>query len=129
MKFDCKEISMSDEAFGCTLTLSEEKDDAAEQMEMSIEQIMNSSGQYLLLQRTYSEDDFEKDFYYFETSDLDKSGELKNFKIELNKNKFLMRRENDLFEINIQPNDEEYNNLKEILAKLTKDIGQLMIFD
>src|SRR5687767_2192195 len=104
MKFDCKEISMSDEAFGCTLTLSEEKDDAAEQMEMSIEQIMNSSGQYFLLQRTYSEDDFEKDFYYFETSDLDKSGELKNFKIELNKSKFLMRKENDLFEINIQPN-------------------------
>ena len=129
MKFDCKEISISDETFGCTLTLSEEKGNSAKQMEMSIEQIMNSSGQYLLLQRTYPEDDFENDYYYFETSDFDKSGELKDFKIELSRNKFLMRKENDLFEINIQPNDEEYNNLKKTLAKLIKDKGQLMITD
>ena len=129
MKFDCKEISISDETFGCTLTLSEEKGNSAKQMEMSIEQIMNSSGQYLLLQRTYPEDDFENDYYYFETSDFDKSGELKEFKIELSRNKFLMRKENDLFEINIQPNDEEYNNLKKTLAKLIKDKGQLMITD
>ena len=129
MKFDCKKISISDEAFGCTLTLSEKKDNAAEQMKMSIDQIMNSSGQYLLLQRTYPEDDFENDYYYFETNDFDKSGELKSFIIELNKNRFLMKKENDLFEITIKPNDEEYNNLKKILAKLTKDKGQLLIND
>jgi hypothetical protein len=129
MKFDCKEISISDEPFGCTLTLSEEIDNASEKMEMSIEQIMSSSGQYLLLQRTYPEDDFEEDYYYCETSDFDKSGELKNFKIELNKRKFVMTKENDLFEINIHPTDEEYNNLKKLLAKLIKDKGQLMIND
>ena len=129
MKFDCKEISISDETFGCTLTLSEEKDNASEQIGMSIEQQMNFSGQYLLLQKTYPEDDFENDYYYFETSDFDKSGELKDFKIELNKKKILIRKEDELFEISIQPNDEEYNNLKKILAKLTNDKGQLIIID
>ena len=99
MKFDCREISISDEAFGCTLILSEKNDNAAEQMKMSIDQITNSSGQYLLLQRTYPEDDYENDYYYFETNDFDKSGELKSFKIELNKNRFLMQKENDFFEI------------------------------
>ena len=74
MKFDCKEISISDEAFDCTLTLSEVKDNAAEQIGMSLEQIMSSSGKYLPLQRTYPEDDFENDSYYFETSEFDKAG-------------------------------------------------------
>ncbi len=129
MRFDCKGISISDEPFGCQLTLSEEKDGAVKQMGMSIDQLMHLSGQYLLLQRTSPEDDFEKDYCYFESSDFDKSGELENFTIELNKKKFLMRTENELFEISIEPNDEEYNNLKKILAKLTRDKGQLMITD
>jgi len=129
VKFDCREISISDEAFGCTLILSEKNDNAAEQMKMSIDQITNSSGQYLLLQRTYPEDDYENDYYYFETNDFDKSGELKSFKIELNKNRFLMQKENDFFEIILKPNDEEYSSLKKILAKLTRDKGQLLIND
>ena len=39
---------------------------------------MTSSGHYVLLQRTYPEDEFESDYYYIETSVPDKSGELKN---------------------------------------------------
>ena len=129
MKFDCKEISISDDFFGCTLTLSDVKDNAAEQIGMSIEQIMSSSGKYLLLQRTYPEDDFEDDYYYFETSEFDKASELKNFRIELNKNNLLLKIEDDLFEINIKCNREKYNNLKKILVKLVNDKGQLLITD
>ena len=129
MKFDCKEISISDDVFGCTLTLSEVKDNAAEQIGMSIKQLMSSSGKYLLLQRTYPEDDFEYDYYYFETSEFDKASELKNFRIELNKNNLLLKIEDDLFEINIKCNREKYNNLKKILVKLVNDKGQLLITD
>ena len=129
MKFDCKEISISDDVFGCTLTLSEVKDNAAEQIGMSIKQLMSSSGKYLLLQRTYPEDDFENDYYYFETSEFDKAGELKNFQIELNKKIFLFKIDDDLFEINIKYNRKEYNNLKKILVKLVNDKGQLLITD
>ena len=96
---------------------------------MSIEQIMSSSGKYLLLQRTYPEDDFEDDYYYFETSEFDKASELKNFRIELNKNNLLLKIEDDLFEINIKCNREKYNNLKKILVKLVNDKGQLLITD
>jgi hypothetical protein len=127
MKFDCKEISISDEIFGCRLTFSEERENAVEQMKMSLDQQMRSSGQYLLLQRTYPEDDFENDYYYFETNDPDKSGELELFEIELNRNRFLMRWEKESFEIAIHPTDAEFDNLKEILVKLAQDKGKLLI--
>ena len=58
MKFDCKEISISDEKFGCTLTY-----------------------------------------------------------------------DNDLFEISINPNDHEFENLKKALEKIINNKGQLIIHD
>ncbi len=79
---------MTDNHYGCFLTLSDKKLTIAEQMAISIKEIMNSAEQYLLLQRTYSEDDFEKDFYYYESTEFDKSGDLKNFSIELSRTRF-----------------------------------------
>ena len=52
-------------------------------IEKSVKEIMNSLQPYIMLQRTYGEDDFEEDFYYFETIDFDKSEELKDFTIEI----------------------------------------------
>ena len=129
MKFDCKEISISDEEFGCTVTLSEKEDEGIAQMNMTIEELMNSSGQYLLLQRTYPEDEFESDYYYIETSNPDKSGELKDFRIDLYRRKFLMTYDNELFEINVNPNDQEFGNLKKALVKIINNKGQLILHD
>jgi hypothetical protein len=129
MKFDCKEISIDDEEFGCTLTLSEKEDDTIAQMNMTIDELMNSLGQYLMLQRTYPEDEFESDYYYIETSDPDKSGELINFTIDLYRSQFLMTYDNELFEININPNNREFEDLKKALNKITNKRGQLIIHD
>jgi hypothetical protein len=129
MKFNCKEISISYEEFGCTLTLSEKEDEGIAQMNMTIEELMNSSGQYLLLQRTYPEDEFESDYYYIETSKSDKSGELKDFSIDLYRTQFLMTYDNELFEISINPHNHEFENLKKILEKLTNNKGQFIIHD
>ena len=129
MKFDCKEISICDEEFGCTVTLSEKEDVGIAQMNMTIEELMNSPGQYLLLQRTYPEDEFESDYYYIETSNPDVSGELKDFRIDLYRRKFLMPYDNELFEINVNPNDQEFGNLKKALEKLTYNKGQLILHD
>ena len=82
MKLDCKEISISDDEFGCTIEFKQEKEDEFN-IEKSVKEIMNSLQPYIMLQRTYGEDDFEEDFYYFETIDFDKSGELKDFTIEI----------------------------------------------
>lgn len=129
MKFECKDISMTDNHYGCFLTLSDEKLTADEQMALSIKEIMNSAEQYLLLQRTYPEDDFEKDFYYYETNDSDKAGVLKDFSIELSRSRFIMKIENDFFDISIHPTDKEYDSLKKLLVRLTNNHGQILIND
>src|SRR4051812_37527307 len=110
MKFDCKHISINDEEFGCTVSLSERADDSELSkpeitFKMSIDEVLASIGQYILLQRTYPEDEFEEDYYYIETSNQDISGNLKDYKINLYRTKFLMDFDNELFEINIKTND------------------------
>ena len=115
MKFDCQEISVSNEELGCTLTLSEIKDTGVAQINMTIEEIMNSSGQYLMLQRTFAEDEYEKDYYYIETKNLDHSGELKNYKIDIYRTQFVMTYEKELIVISLNLNDQEYESLKQII--------------
>ena len=129
MKFDCKEISISDEEFGCTLTLSEKEGANVAEIGMTIDQIMTSSGHYILLQRTYPEDEFESDYYYFETSIPGKSGELKDFSFNLYRTQFLMAYDNEIIEIGINISEEEFESLKKILRKLTNEKGQLIIHD
>ena len=129
MKFDCKEISISDEEFGCTLTFSENKDDSSDAANIEIADLMNSSDQYLMLQRTYPEDDFEEDYYYIELSDFDKSGELDLFAIDLYRTKFLMTFNNELIEINLKANDIEFENLKQIILQITNSKGEVNFHD
>jgi hypothetical protein len=127
MKFVCKEISISDEEFGCMVSLSEKADKGASEKELSIEEARHSIGQYVLLQRTYPEDEFESDYYYIETSSPGKSGELKDFRIDLYRTNFLMTYDSELFEIAINPSDGEFEKLKMALEKITK--GQLTFHD
>lgn len=127
MKFNCKEISISDEEFGCTVTLSENDEKYGHEKEQTVEEIMNSLGQYIMLQRTYAEDEFEEDFYYFETSDFDKSGELNDFKITLTETEFILTFENEKYEIQITPDRRVYEELKKALIKVTEQKGKLFI--
>ena len=129
MKFDCKEISISDEAFGCTLTISENGNNNVSEIGITIDEILASSGHYILLQRTYPEDEFESDYYYIETSNPDKSGELKDFSINLYRTQLLMTYDNEIIEIGINTSDEEFEILKKILRKLTEKKGQLIVHD
>jgi hypothetical protein len=125
MKFNCKEISISDEEFGCTLTLSENKDDGISELEMTTEEIFNSIGRYVMLQRTYPEDRFEEDYYYFESSDFDKSGELNDFEINLSRKVFQMILGNEIIEIQIGVDDSVYENLKQIIKKISNGKGKI----
>ena len=127
MKFTCKEISISDEEFGCTVTLSENEDDKEFENQKTVDETMDSIGQYIMLQRTFGEDEFEEDYYYFETSDFDKSGELDDFEIILTENNFILTIENDKYEIQIDPNEQEWSELKTAIKRLTEHKGQLNI--
>ncbi|MCC6251585.1 MAG: hypothetical protein IT238_03890 [Bacteroidia bacterium] len=127
MKFKCKEISINDEELGCTITLSDRKVQNNYDKNMTVEEILNSLRQYILLQRTYPEDEFEEDFYYFETSEFEKSGELDDFEIILSKNSFILTIESDIYEIQINPSKQKWDELKDILKKITVKKGKLII--
>ena len=127
MNFVCKEISINDEEFGCTLTLSENEDGSDFEKQKTDDEILNSIGQYITLQRTYREDEFEEDYYYFETSDFEKSGELNNFQIILTETEFILTTETEKYEIQINPDRQMFNELKNILLKITEHRGKLHI--
>ncbi len=70
MKFYCQDISISDEEFGCSISLSENRDEYNEEnadkiLKMSPGEVAESIGQYISIQRSYPEDEFKKDYYYF----------------------------------------------------------------
>jgi len=127
MNFVCKEISISDEEFGCTVTLSENEEDNNYENQKTVDEIMNSIGQYVMLQRTYGEDEFEEDYYYFETSDFEKSGELNDFEIILTETKFVLTTETEKYEIQIHPDRLIFDDLKSALSKITESKGKLNI--
>ncbi len=128
MKFKSHRISISDEELGCTITFYEkEKESYTENS--NVQEVINSIGTYLMLQRTYPEDEFETDYYYIELSDFEKSGELSNFKIELNKNKFVIVWGSEKAEIELNISESDFEKLKEALRIITNDIGQLTLSD
>lgn len=127
MNFVCKEISISDEEFGCTVTFSEKEEDNDFEIQKTIDEIMDSIGQYVMLQKTYGEDELEEDYYYFETSDFEKSGELNDFEIILTETKFVLTTETEKYEIQIHPDRQIFDDLKSVLSKITESKGKLNI--
>jgi hypothetical protein len=95
MKFVCNDISISDSELGCQILFSDKVDDGYQ----SKSENNDSSENYILLQRTYPEDDFDKDYSYIEFNDFDKSGELKNTKMDLYKNRLVIYYKKENIEI------------------------------
>jgi len=78
MKINCIEISISDEELGCQVTFSEKKDLGEEAANMTVQEIIDSIGRYLLIQSSYPEFEVESDYIYFETHNEEYAGELKD---------------------------------------------------
>lgn len=127
MKFKCREISINDDEFGCTVSLSDNTEPNNFEKEWTVDEIISSLGQYVMLQKTYAENEFEQDYYYFETSNFDKSGELKDFEITLTQTKFILNIDNDKYEIQINPDRQVFEELKEALKKLVENKGTLTV--
>jgi len=129
MKINCIEISINDEELGCQVTFSEKKDLGEETANMSIQEIIESIGKYLLLQRLYPEDDFASGNYYFETHDENLCGDLVDYEMMLSKTRFELKILNETIEVAINPTEKEYTQLKKILPILTDKEGELTIND
>ena len=129
MKLECKEISISDEDFGCQITFNENEDLGSETENMSCTEIIESIGRYLLIQRSYPEDDFDDGNYYFETHDENLCGDLKDFEMSLSRSCFELKFTEEIIEILINPTEKEFDELKRVLPILIFGRGKLTIIE
>jgi hypothetical protein len=68
IEFECRELNIVDGEFGFTIIFSENL--SADDQYKSEEELMNSNDHHLLIQLSYPEDEFESEYYYVETRDL-----------------------------------------------------------
>ncbi|MDZ7847437.1 MAG: hypothetical protein U5L96_12050 [Owenweeksia sp.] len=82
---------------------------------------MNSDKKYLLIQRTYPEDDYDSDYYHLETSETDTefdSDDMMN--VTMNQDRFKIDWPGAHLEIGLNLTDKELKNLEEILETRLK---------
>src|SRR5690554_5230844 len=121
MNFQCKELIIEDEVFGCTITFSDTN--ISENQFKTVEEIMNSDEKYLLIQRTYPEDDYDIDNYHIETSENDielLSDDIK-MTVAIDQEIFKIYYPGAHLEIKMNLNDKELKNLKRVLETRFKD--------
>jgi len=129
MKIHCIEISISDEELGCQVTFSNKRSLGEEVSQMTVQEIIDSTGEYLLIQRSYPDFEDESDYIYFETHNVEYAGELKDYEMVLTKERFELKLLNGEIEVFINPTDKEFSKLKKILPILINKTGKLTIND
>lgn len=129
MKINCIEISISDEELGCQVTFSEKKDLDENAADITTQEIIDSIGRYLLIQRSYPELKDESDYIYFETHNEEFAGELSDYEMVLSRERFELKIIDEKIEVIINPTDKEYTELKKTLPILTNKTGKLIIYD
>ena len=120
---------MGNQEFGCTITFSENMNNGISEEKLTFDEIIDSIGTYIMLQRTYAEDEFEEDYCYLESSDPEKSGEIENFEINLSRNQFVLNFEKEVYEIELNLDTKIFEKLKENLKIITCEKGQLIFID
>lgn len=123
--FQCIELTIQDEEFGCTITFSDSR--SADDQFKSMEEIMNSDEKYLLIQRTHPEDDYDADYYYIESSESDeifKPNEKIN--IVLNQNLIKVNTAGEQLSIGLNLDNRKLKDLERILRTRFKEIVTLI---
>jgi len=112
MNFQCEELSLSDDELGFTITFSDSK--SSDDQFKTVEEILNSQEKYLLIQRTYPEDEFDFGYYYIESSETETEFNSRDKMIvRLSQDKFKIDWSNAHVEIGLNLSEIEYKELKE----------------
>lgn len=120
MNFQCKELTISDEELGFALTFSDSKSEDRQYLDIDV--LINSEEKYLLIQRTYPEDEFEDDYYYIESSESErKLGCNDKMTVKLSREDFEISWSGDQLKIGLDLTDTELNELKEIFQVVFKE--------
>ena len=111
MNFQCKELSISDEELGFTIVFSDSI--SSDDQFKTEEEIMNSGEKYLLIQRSYPEEEDDIDYYYIETSETDTELSPRDKMIvEISQEKFKINWSGDHLEIGLNLTDKEQQELR-----------------
>lgn len=121
MNFECKQLKITDDPdFGCTIEFNDTVEVYRENM--TIEELINSVGKYLMIQRSYPEDEFENDWYHIETSEADIDFNQKDsMYVKLNRKEFEFYCSGVTLVIGLTLSDKEYTKLDKILRTRFKD--------
>ncbi len=120
MNFQCEELTISDEELGCTITFSDSK--STDDQFKTIDEIMNSEEKYLLIQRTYPEDDYEDDYYHIESSESDTELDSEDkMTVRLSRENFEISWSGDQLKIGLNLTDKQLKDLKEIFEIVFKE--------
>ncbi len=120
MNFKCEELLIEDEELGCTITFSDTK--ISEDKYKTVEEIMNSEEKYLLIQRTYPDEEYDLDNYYLESSEIDTEFDSDSIiTVIIDPEKFEINWSEGHLQIGLNLTEKEINTLQEILKSRFKD--------
>ncbi len=121
MNFKCKQLNITDDPdFGCTIEFSDTIDEHKE--DLTIEELINPTKKYLLIQRSYPELEFENDWYSIETSEIDIDFNQKDkMYVKLCHKEFEIYCAGITINIGLELSDREYSNLELIIKTRFKD--------
>jgi hypothetical protein len=121
MNFECKQLTINDDAdFGCTIEFCDTIENYNENQ--TIEEQLNASGKYLLIQRSYPEDEYEIDWYTIESSETEIDFSQKdNMYVKLSPKEFEIYCAGVTIVIRLNLSDKEYSKLNKILKSQFKE--------
>lgn len=120
MNFQCEELIILDEELGCTITFSDSK--STDDQFKTFDEIINSDIKYLLIQKTYPEDDYEDDCYHIESSESDTVLDSEDkIIVTLSRDNFEISWSGDHLKIGLNLTDKELKDLKGIFEVAFKE--------
>jgi hypothetical protein len=118
--FQCIELTIQNEEFGCTVTFSDSK--SADDQFKTEEEIMNSNEKYLLIQRTYAEDEYDKEHYHIESSESNANFDPhEKIIISINHNRLEAKWSGEEVLIGLNLKNQELENLLRVLKSEFKE--------
>jgi len=120
MNFQCKELTISDWELGFTIIFSDSK--SSDDQFKSVEDIMNPGKKYLLIQRSYPEEENELDYYFIESSETNTELSPRDkMVVRLSQDKFEIDWSGDHLGIGLDLTDKEQQDLKEAFEVVFKE--------
>lgn len=120
MNFQCKELSISDDVFGFTITFSDTE--YSDEQNMSEEERMNLKEKYLLIMRAYPEDEFDDGYYHIESSETDTELNPKDkMGIRFSRKSLEIDWSGDHLEIGLDLTDREHKDLEEAFENVFEE--------